>query len=36
MSETGHIDADLFNVFIEQSVHIKYAHEYLLPEQNDL
>lgn len=36
MSETGHIDPDLFNVFINQSVHIKYANEYLLPEQNDL
>ena len=36
MSETGHIDADLFEVFIEQSVHIKYAKEYLLPEQIDL
>ena len=36
MSETGHIDADLFDVFIEQSVHIKYGNEYLLAEQNDL
>lgn len=36
MSETGHIDPDLFDVFIEQSVHIKYAKEFLLPEQNDL
>lgn len=36
MSETGHIDADLFNVFIKQSVHINYAKEFLLPEQNDL
>jgi HD-GYP domain-containing protein (c-di-GMP phosphodiesterase class II) len=36
MSETGHIDEDLFDVFIEQSVHIKYANEYLPPEQNDL
>ena len=36
MSETGHIDPDLFEVFINQSVHIKYANEYLLPEQNDL
>lgn len=36
MSETGHIDPDLYNVFINQSVHIKYAKEYLLPEQNDL
>jgi HD-GYP domain-containing protein (c-di-GMP phosphodiesterase class II) len=36
MSETGHIDSDLFDVFIDQSVHIKYANEYLLPEQNDL
>ena len=36
MSETGHIDPDLFDVFVEQSVHIKYAKDYLLPEQNDL
>ena len=36
MSETGHIDPDLFDVFIEQSVHITYAKEHLLPEQNDL
>jgi len=36
MSETGHIDPDLFEVFIKESVHINYAKEYLLPEQNDL
>lgn len=36
MSESGHIDPDLFDVFINQSVHIKYANEYLLPEQRDL
>ena len=36
MSETGHIDPDLFDVFINQSVHITYANEHLLPEQNDL
>ncbi|MCK4864213.1 MAG: GAF domain-containing protein [Gammaproteobacteria bacterium] len=36
MSETGHIDPDLFDVFMTQSVHIHYAKEYLLPEQNDL
>ena len=36
MSETGHIDPDLYDVFIKQAVHIKYANEYLLPEQNDL
>ena len=36
MSETGHIDPDLFDVFINQSVHIDYANEHLLPEQNDL
>lgn len=36
MSETGHIDPDLFDVFIHQSVHIDYAKEHLLPEQNDL
>jgi len=36
MSEKGHIDPDLFDVFINQSVHITYAKEHLLPEQNDL
>lgn len=36
MSETGHIDPDLFDVFMQQSVHINYANEHLLPEQNDL
>ncbi len=36
MSETGHIDPDLFDVFIKQSVHTQYADEHLLPEQNDL
>lgn len=36
MSETGHIDPDLFDVFIKQSVHLSYASKYLLPEQNDL
>ncbi len=36
MSETGHIDPDLFDVFMSQSVHIQYAKEHLLPEQNDL
>ncbi len=36
MSETGHIDPDLFDVFMQQSVHINYASEYLLPEQNDI
>ena len=36
MSETGHIDPDLFDVFIHESVHLKYANEHLLPEQIDL
>ena len=36
MSETGHIDADLFDAFINKSVHLKYADKYLLPEQIDL
>lgn len=36
MSETGHIDADLFEVFINHSVHLKYAQEHLLPEQIDM
>ena len=36
MSETGHIDPEIFDVFINKSVHIDYAKSHLLPEQNDL
>lgn len=36
MSETGHIDPDLFDVFINKSVHLKYAQQFLPAEQNDL
>lgn len=36
MSETGHVDPDLFEVFMNKSVHLKYAKEHLSPEQNDL
>ena len=36
MSKTGHIDPDIYDVFVEQGVHIHYAKEFLRPEQLDI
>jgi HD-GYP domain-containing protein (c-di-GMP phosphodiesterase class II) len=33
--ENGHIDPDLFEVFMQQKVYMKYAHRFLDPEQID-
>ncbi|KPK32827.1 MAG: phosphohydrolase [Betaproteobacteria bacterium SG8_40] len=33
--ENGHIDPDLFEVFMKQKVYMKYAHRFLDPEQID-
>ena len=30
-----HIDPDLFDLFVEQEVHLKYAGQFLFPEQID-
>jgi HD-GYP domain-containing protein (c-di-GMP phosphodiesterase class II) len=35
MKEDGHIDADLFDVFIQQGVYLRYAHEFVDPRQID-
>ena len=35
-SRDGHIDPDLFAVFIEQKVYLRYARQYLDPSQVDL
>ncbi|TPW11706.1 MAG: metal dependent phosphohydrolase with GAF sensor, partial [Halothiobacillaceae bacterium] len=32
----GHIDPDLFDVFIQQQVYLEYAKEHLKPEQIDI
>ena len=34
-SKNGHIDPDLFEVFIKQKVYLKYAQQYLNPSQID-
>jgi HD-GYP domain-containing protein (c-di-GMP phosphodiesterase class II) len=34
-SKNGHIDPDLFEVFIQQKVYLKYAEQYLEPSQID-
>jgi HD-GYP domain-containing protein (c-di-GMP phosphodiesterase class II) len=31
----GHIDPDLFDVFVRQKVYLKYAEQFLDPEQID-
>jgi HD-GYP domain-containing protein (c-di-GMP phosphodiesterase class II) len=36
MCENGHIDPDLFAVFIGQGVHVRYARQFLDPLQCDL
>ncbi|MCP4394052.1 MAG: GAF domain-containing protein [Alphaproteobacteria bacterium] len=35
MKDTGHIDPDLFNLFLASGVHQVYAEQYMLPEQID-
>lgn len=36
MKQTGHIDPDLFEVFINERVYLKYAKKYLDPAQIDI
>jgi len=36
MCDEGHLDPNLFEVFLNQKVYLKYAQEFLPPEQNDL
>ncbi len=36
MKENGHIDPDLFELFIREGLHIAYAKEFLRPEQIDV
>jgi HD-GYP domain-containing protein (c-di-GMP phosphodiesterase class II) len=35
MRDEGHIDADLFEVFVREKVYLRFAAEYLDPEQID-
>jgi HD-GYP domain-containing protein (c-di-GMP phosphodiesterase class II) len=35
MGETGHIDPDLFDVFVREKVYLRYAKEFLDPQQID-
>jgi HD-GYP domain-containing protein (c-di-GMP phosphodiesterase class II) len=35
MRDEGHIDADLFEMFVREKVYLRYAAEYLDPEQID-
>jgi hypothetical protein len=36
MASEGHIDPDLYAVFVGKGIHLAYAREFLLPEQVDL
>jgi HD-GYP domain-containing protein (c-di-GMP phosphodiesterase class II) len=33
--ESGHIDADLFDVFVREKVYLEYAKQFLDPDQID-
>ncbi len=35
MKEGGHVDPDLFDIFVRQKVYLRYAREFLDPEQID-
>jgi HD-GYP domain-containing protein (c-di-GMP phosphodiesterase class II) len=35
MKQTGHIDPDLFDIFVRERVYLRYAHEFLDPAQID-
>jgi len=35
MAEGGHVDPDLFDVFVRQKVYLQYAHQFLAAEQID-
>jgi len=35
MKKDNHIDADLYDIFVQQKVYLKYAEEFLDPEQID-
>ena len=35
MKLTGHIDPDLFDVFVREKVYLRYADQFLDPEQID-
>jgi HD-GYP domain-containing protein (c-di-GMP phosphodiesterase class II) len=36
MAEEGHIDPDIYAVFVGENIHLAYARAFLLPEQVDL
>ena len=35
MAQGGHVDPDLFDVFIREQVYLKYANQFLSSDQND-
>jgi hypothetical protein len=35
MKQGGHIDSDLFDIFVRDKVYMRYAQEFLDPEQID-
>jgi len=35
MSDSGHIDPDIFEIFIKEKIYMDYANEFLSPDQID-
>jgi len=36
MAQRGHIDPDLFNIFVQQKVYLQFAHRFMAPAQIDV
>jgi HD-GYP domain-containing protein (c-di-GMP phosphodiesterase class II) len=36
MKDNGHIDPDIFELFMSSGIYLKYAHEVLSPDQIDM
>ena len=35
MARSGHVDRDLFELFVREGLHLEYGREHLKPEQLD-
>ena len=36
MCKSGHVDPDLFDIFVRKKVYLDFAHKFLPPEQIDV
>jgi hypothetical protein len=36
MAQSGHLDPDIYNLFLKNNIHLKYAEKFFDAAQNDL